>query len=90
MWPARLGPEAAEQITSGGGQVDPSKLQNMPAGLRDALFHGIASSLSTVFIWAIPFAVVVAVLAVFIKEIPLRGEPTAKDKDDQPLVAAME
>ena len=42
----------------------------------DALLHGIASALSTVFLWAIPFAAVVAVLAFFIKEIPLRGGPT--------------
>jgi MFS family permease len=86
----RLGGEAADRITSGGGQVDPSQLHNLPAGVRDALFHGIASSLSTVFMWAIPFAIAVAVLAVFIKEISLRGEPTAKDQDASPLVAAIE
>ena len=71
---ARLGPAAADQITSGGGQVDPTKLAAMPAPLKEALFQGIASSLSTVFVWAIPFAAVVAVLALFIKEIPLRGD----------------
>ncbi len=73
----QLGAQTADRITKGGGQVDPTALQAMPSGVKDALFHGIASSLSTVFVWAIPFAAVVAVLAFLIKEIPLRGETTA-------------
>jgi hypothetical protein len=53
-----------------------------------------------VFVWAIPFAAVVAVLAFFIKEVPLRSGPThasseTKDGGQEgpetaPLVAAME
>jgi EmrB/QacA subfamily drug resistance transporter len=96
----RLGTAAADRMTSGGGQVDPSQLHTLAAGVKDALFHGIASSLSTVFIWAIPFAVAIAVLALFVKEIPLRGEPSAQAKDateakdadvaPTPLIAAME
>jgi hypothetical protein len=49
-----------------------------------------------VFIWAIPFAAVIAVLAFLIKEIPLRGETTAPADADaaenatSPMVAAME
>lgn len=94
---SRLGADAASRITSGGGQVDPTTLHLMPPAIKEAVFHGIASSLSTVFVWAIPFAAVVAVLALFIKEIPLRGEPTAapegaRDGEEAPtpLVAAME
>jgi EmrB/QacA subfamily drug resistance transporter len=93
----RLGTAAADQITKGGGQINPAQLHNMPAVLRDGLFHGIASSLSTVFIWAIPFSLAIAILALFIKEIPLRGEPTApaeggKEGEQAPtsLVAALE
>jgi hypothetical protein len=72
---SRLGP-AAHQFT-GGGQIDVSKLAKLPAPIREALFHGISTGLSTVFVWAIPFAAVVAVLAWFIKEIPLRGAAPA-------------
>jgi EmrB/QacA subfamily drug resistance transporter len=96
---ARLGQGPADQIVGGSVQIDPAKLGAMPAPARDALLHGIANGLSQVFLWAIPFAVVVAVLALFIKEIPLRGSPTEPpaDSDDKPadstpspMVAAME
>jgi EmrB/QacA subfamily drug resistance transporter len=86
-----LGPAAASQITAGGGQVDPHLVQLLPAPIKAALFHGIASSLSTVFVWAIPFAAVVAVLAFFIREIKLRGrEDSAQVAEEQPLVAALD
>jgi hypothetical protein len=85
---ASLGPAVADRMTSGGGQVDPSQLRFLPPPVKDALLHGIASSLSTVFIWAIPFAACVAVLALFIKEIPLRGEeiPLRGEAVDTPAV----
>jgi EmrB/QacA subfamily drug resistance transporter len=90
----RLGIAAADRVTSGGGQVDPTTLGSMPPAIKEAVFHGIASSLSTVFIWAIPFAAIIAVLAIFIKDIPLRGAPTTAPTDSEqaatPLVAAME
>jgi hypothetical protein len=74
---ASLGPEAADSITSGGGQVNPETLGTVPDAVRDPLFAAISSALAEVFIWAIPFAAVVAILAVFIKEVPLRGGPEA-------------
>jgi len=86
----RLGAAAAEKMTSGGGQVDPKLLQTLPAGIRDALFHGIASSLSTVFLWAIPFAALVAVLAFFIREIKLRGHEDTPAPAEKNLVAALD
>jgi EmrB/QacA subfamily drug resistance transporter len=79
----RLGPEAAERMTSGGGQVDPHLVQLLPPALKDGLFHGIASSLSTVFLWAIPFAAAVAVLAFFINEIKLRGHEDEQSREKQ-------
>ena len=89
---SKLGPAAAERMTSGGGQVDPSKLGGLPLPQKAALFEGIASSLSTVFAWAIPFAAVVAVLALFIKEIKLRGhDDEIPTEEAQPtLVAALD
>jgi EmrB/QacA subfamily drug resistance transporter len=76
-----VGSAAADQLTSGGGQVDPSKLRAMPAALVEPLYHGISSGLSHVFVWAIPFAAIIAVLAVLIKEIPLRGAVPAPAPD---------
>jgi EmrB/QacA subfamily drug resistance transporter len=77
----RLGSGRADQLTSGGGQVDPGAMQALPVEVKEALFQGIAGGLSTVFLWAIPFAVVVALLAAFIKEIPLRGHDDEAYKD---------
>jgi EmrB/QacA subfamily drug resistance transporter len=72
-----LGPEAAAEIASGGGQVDPHAVAAMPGPIKLAIFEGISTSLSTVFLWAIPFAAVVAVLAFFIQEVRLRGHDDA-------------
>jgi len=68
-----LGPEAAAQLARGGGQVDPQVVAALPDPVRFAIYDGIASSLGTVFAWAIPFAALVAVLAVLIREVALRG-----------------
>lgn len=96
---SQLGPAAASKALSGGGQVDPSTLAALPDAMKLPFFHGIASGLAEVFIWAIPFAAVVAVLAWFIKEIPLRGhddeppadaEAPAGDAANKSFVAAME
>jgi EmrB/QacA subfamily drug resistance transporter len=72
-----VGHAAATRMTSGGGQVDPKQLGLMPTQLKLPLFHGIATALSDVFVWAIPFAVAVAALALFIVETPLRDAATA-------------
>src|SRR4051794_10159894 len=90
----QLGPGAVA-LTNGSGQVDPSKLGAMPAAIKLPLFHGIATGLSDVFLYAIPFVALIAVLALFVKEIPLRGAPTgpaAPTTEDEPstLVSALE
>lgn len=91
-----LGPAAADRLTSGGGQVDPAQLPLLPEPIKAALFDGIAGGLATVFVWAIPFAMVVALLAVFIKEIPLRGhddeavEEVTLQRAEKDLVPAAE
>jgi EmrB/QacA subfamily drug resistance transporter len=72
---ARLGQQAADQFSGGGGGagVDPARLKELAPAVRSALLGGLADSIAGVFSWAIPFAAAVAVLAWFIKEIPLRG-----------------
>ncbi len=75
---ARIGPQAAEQIAQGGGRMDPAALAAMPAAQRTGLLESLATSLSGLFWWAVAFAVVVPVLAAFVKEIPLRGGAPAE------------
>jgi Na+/melibiose symporter-like transporter len=90
---------AASRFTGGGkggGQIDPVSLRALPDPIRLPLLHAIADGLGTLFVWAIPFAAVVAVVALFIKQVTLRGSnPAPVDgqatTDDAPaLVGAIE
>ena len=61
----------------------------------------MAGAISHVFLWAVLFAVAVPVLALFIREVPLRGhepdEPTpvsaeeiaAQDVEENPAIASL-
>jgi MFS family permease len=65
-----------------GANLDPATINSLPSGVRDAAFVGISHAISTVFWWTLPATVAVFVLAVFVKEIPLRGriEPVAEQQ----------
>ena len=81
IFASRLADSAAGPFLAGGdgAGVDPSKLGTLAPEVRGSVIAGLADSIGGVFVWAVPFAVAVAVLAWFIKEIPLRGsndEPT--------------
>lgn len=64
---------------SGGASLDPATINSMPALIKNAAFTGISHAISGVFWWTIPSTVAVFLLAVFVKEIPLRShlEPVA-------------
>jgi EmrB/QacA subfamily drug resistance transporter len=82
----KLGTQAAGQLTSGGGGgIDPGKLGELSADVREVVLGGLADSISGVFTWAVFFAAAVAVLAWFIKEIPLRATnaPTDETPEEQ-------
>ena len=75
---------AGEQLASGGAQFDPAALHELPERVRIGFLESLADSISGIFWWAILFAVLVPLLAVFIKEIPLRGGPeSAKEAEAQ-------
>jgi EmrB/QacA subfamily drug resistance transporter len=89
-----LGSDAAERFASGGGgmSADPEQLRAMPDALREAIQHAVALGSSTVFRWAIPIVLLVPLLAVFIKEVPLRGRddsPTAEEATADAEVAML-
>ncbi len=89
-----LGPGAADKLTSGGGAagLTQSQLKLLPENVRNALLHGIATATGSVFFWAVFVAVLVPIMAFFIKQVALRGSlPT--DAPAQPAgeqVAAQE
>jgi EmrB/QacA subfamily drug resistance transporter len=60
-------------ISASGGQLDPARVNSLPALVRHDVFAAIAHAIQHVFIWAVPAAVLIFVLAWFIKEVPLRG-----------------
>jgi EmrB/QacA subfamily drug resistance transporter len=60
-------------ISASGGQVNPATVNLLPAPVKHDVFFAIAHAVQSVFIWALPAAVLIFVLALFIKEVPLRG-----------------
>jgi EmrB/QacA subfamily drug resistance transporter len=60
-------------ISASGGQLDPATVNSLPAAIKHDVFSAIAHAVQGVFIWALPAAVAIFVLAWFIKEVPLRG-----------------
>jgi EmrB/QacA subfamily drug resistance transporter len=72
------------------GQLDPATINQLPAVVRHAAFVGISHGVDGVFIWAVPTAALVFVLAWLVKEIPLRGrsETPAEPVASEPEFAA--
>jgi EmrB/QacA subfamily drug resistance transporter len=60
-------------VGGSGANLDPATINSLPAAVRNAAFDGISHAISSVFWWTIPATVAVFLLAVFVKEIPLRG-----------------
>jgi EmrB/QacA subfamily drug resistance transporter len=62
-------------LATGDGQFDPATINHLPTVVREAAFFAVSRAADGVFLWTIPATVLVFVLAVCIKEIPLRGRP---------------
>jgi EmrB/QacA subfamily drug resistance transporter len=78
----RFGADAAERMSSSGGQIDAAALAALPAPVRTGFLESLAASIGSVFWWAVPFAAAVVIAAAFIVETPLRtGAP---DGDPEP------
>ncbi len=80
----RFGADAAERMSSSGGQIDAAALAALPAPVRTGFLESLAASIGTVFWWAVPFAIAVPLLAAFIKEIPLRTSVSESGPDATP------
>ncbi len=72
-------------ISASGGQLDPATVDKLPTVVKHDVFVAIAHAVQGVFIWALPAAVLIFVLALLIKEVPLRGrEPAGDTASPQP------
>ncbi len=68
------------QVGGGSANLDPATINSLPSVVKNAAFGAISHAISGVFWWTIPVTVAVFLLALFVKEIPLRGriEPAAE------------
>ncbi|WP_051367492.1 MDR family MFS transporter [Hamadaea tsunoensis] len=96
-----LGPQAATMIDKVGGNLGSEGMAQvsklLPAdqiqAFVTAIKHAIAYATSGLFWWAFAFAVLVPVLAIFVKEVPLRtsNQPTANaEGEPAPALLAVE
>jgi EmrB/QacA subfamily drug resistance transporter len=86
----RLGAKGAA-LSAGGTQLTPAMLKHVPEATRDAVRSAITSGVTGVFLGAAAFAAVAFVVALFIREVPLRGGPAgvpAAGKDANAEVVA--
>jgi EmrB/QacA subfamily drug resistance transporter len=73
-------------LNSAGGQFDPVTVNRLPATIRHDVFFAITHAVQSVFVWAVPSAVAVFLLAWFVKEVPLRGRAPAPEQPAPELV----
>jgi hypothetical protein len=71
-----VGAAGAGQIT-GGGQLTPAMLGQLPEALRSAYQSAVTSGVGLVFLWAGIIALLAVVGALLIREVPLRGSAPA-------------
>jgi EmrB/QacA subfamily drug resistance transporter len=64
--------------------LDPQSFVGMPAAERALAFVGISHGLDAVFWWTIPITLGVFILALCVKEIPLRGRITPTPEKGEP------
>ena len=64
-------------MSASAGSLDPATINNLPAVVKDAAFFAVSKGLDTVFWWTIPASALVFLLALCVKEIPLRGRNDA-------------
>jgi EmrB/QacA subfamily drug resistance transporter len=59
-------------------QLDPDFLRQLPATQLRELLEAFTAAVQAVYLWAIPFAIASLLLALFLKEIPLRGDTSTR------------
>jgi EmrB/QacA subfamily drug resistance transporter len=76
-------------LNTSGGSFDPRTVNRLPLPIRHDVFYAIAHAVQGVFFWAAPSAIALFVLALLIREVPLRGSaPAAEAQPKEPEFAA--
>ncbi|HEY6294592.1 MAG TPA: MDR family MFS transporter [Streptosporangiaceae bacterium] len=71
-------------ISASSGALDPATVNSLPAPIRHDVFFAIAHAVQAVFIYALPASVLIFVLALLIREVPLRGRAAPPEADQAP------
>jgi hypothetical protein len=71
---------AAGSTAGNSASLDPATVTDLPPAVREVVFGGIAQAVHSVFLWTLPAAVLVFVLALLIKEVPLRSRGGASEE----------
>lgn len=84
-----VGAQEAEKLAGAAGNstVGPESIASLPAAVQRFVVEAFASGTATVFLWAAVGVVAVPVLALLVKEVPLRGANGAPG-DQRPETAA--
>jgi EmrB/QacA subfamily drug resistance transporter len=78
-------------LNAAGGQLDPVTVNHLPGPVKHDVFFAISHAIDGIFAWAAPAAILVFVLAWFIKEVPLRSSappPSSEAPASEPEFAA--
>jgi EmrB/QacA subfamily drug resistance transporter len=77
---------AGGQFHVSGGSLDPATVTSLPAALRHEVYAAISYAVQGVFVWVVPASVLIFVIALFIKEVPLRsgGAPGSEQPAAEP------
>ncbi|MGZ4562365.1 MAG: MFS transporter, partial [Mycobacterium sp.] len=70
---SRIGPAMAAAHAPAAAAASPEALRRLPRNVAAPIVSAYADSLTEVFLWAAPVALVGFVLALFLREVPLRG-----------------
>jgi EmrB/QacA subfamily drug resistance transporter len=69
----RIGPALAASRAPAAAAASPEALHRLPHNMAAPIVGAYAESLTRVFLWAVPVALVGFVVALFLREVPLRG-----------------
>jgi EmrB/QacA subfamily drug resistance transporter len=69
---SRIGPAIAASHAPPAAASSPEALHRLPRAMAAPIVNAYAESLTQVFLWAVPVAAVGFILALFLKEVPLR------------------
>jgi hypothetical protein len=78
VWLPRELPAGSTGVSADSVQASPESLASLPAVVSEAVGRAVAASLDTVFLAATPIAAAGLLVALFLRDVPLRGGPPGR------------